>query len=794
MSFGKESESNFSKTLTLSKNKYNNSREQIVKKNKIINIRIYQNYSNDKNSNTIFNPYTNNYFNNINNPLKETNEIGTQTITEKELKNFINKNSINNINNNILIRNSSNNKIDKVLHKYENHYNFSKTFSTKFKKKKIIYNNNKIIRKSKFNNIIRNNSYNINCKRKQMTNLKETINNNIIQSNIFEITNELNNSKKNNINIKKENRNKDDDKNKIAKKYSLFNLKNDNKYLIINDGNYNSQYQVKGKISINNIYSNKQKKKDLSLNNFLTKSPNTPIQRNFDNYLHSENNECRTNDVYSNTINKKLWNSTNIFRDKDNNKNDIKKEIDYMDKLCFKTSNKFEKLSIMKCSDMIINEEKKDNNINNDISIKNSQKNDIIKDKDFYRKFITNIQNDVNKLLLKCGNKPIYINKNILKEENDKNDIEKNNFINEMTKDFSKTYQNKIKENKTYKSVNKEKNKINKNFESKDKYKGKYIYKKNITKMNKERTKSKMNQKNANTKIIENKKTNKKYDSFLHNEIIKDDENGIKFEDLLKTYTDESIKENKSSDEINNEIIGDEKTFFNNSKIPKIQECNNILVKSKEKENDMNINNQIKIKNITYHNNHEKINNKNNYKKIRTNKVESEKNKDFFTMLNYANNKKDNYKQIDKIMNSNTCINKKKNYIFNIDKNYQKYLNKEKMYNFLFNENNNSTSYKNKEVKFNLKDKDNVGINVVNNILNKISKDISSSTAMKFYSQNNSSRVGELKYNKRNRSYKNSYSKYYLNKLEIENKLLIPQLNRKNEDLFNVKLFNINNF
>ena len=144
MSFGKESESNFSKTLTLSKNKYNNSREQIVKKNKIINIRIYQNYSNDKNSNTIFNPYTNNYFNNINNPLKETNEIGTQTITEKELKNFINKNSINNNNNNILIRNSSNNKIDKVLHKYENHYNFSKTFSTKFKKKKIIYNNNKI--------------------------------------------------------------------------------------------------------------------------------------------------------------------------------------------------------------------------------------------------------------------------------------------------------------------------------------------------------------------------------------------------------------------------------------------------------------------------------------------------------------------------------------------------------------------------------------------------------------------------------------------------------------------------
>ena len=44
-------------------------------------------------------------------------------------------------------------------------------------------------------------------------------------------------------------------------------------------------------------------------------------------------------------------------------------------------------------------------------------------------------------------------------------------------------------------------------------------------------------------------------------------ENGIKFEDLLKTYTEESIKDNQSIDEINNKIIGDEKTFFNNSKI-----------------------------------------------------------------------------------------------------------------------------------------------------------------------------------------------------------------------------------
>ena len=210
----------------------------------------------------------------------------------------------------------------------------------------------------------------------------------------------------------------------------------------------------------------------------------------------------------------------------------------------------------------------------------------------------------------------------------------------------------------------------------------------------------------------------------------------------------------------------------------------------------MNINNQIKIKNISYHNrnNFEKINNKTNYKRIRANIIESEKNTDIFRMLNYTNNKNDNYKQLDKLMNSNTCINKNKNYIFNLDGNYQKHLNKEKMYNFLFNENANSINFKNKEVKLNIKDKENVGINIFNNIFNKINKDIKSCTSTKFYTKNNSSRIDKFKYNKRNKSYKNSYSKYYLNKLEIENKLLIPQLNRKSEDLFNIKLFNINKF
>ena len=98
--------------------------------------------------------------------------------------------------------------------------------------------------------------------------------------------------------------------------------------------------------------------------------------------------------------------------------------------------------------------------------------------------------------------------------------------------------------------------------------------------------------KNNNLILNDNKKINKKYESFLHNEITQEDENGIKFEDLLQIYTEDTIKGNQSIEEINNKIVGDEKTFFNNSKIPKVQECNNY--QEKLKENDNNINNQMK--------------------------------------------------------------------------------------------------------------------------------------------------------------------------------------------------------
>ena len=88
--------------------------------------------------------------------------------------------------------------------------------------------------------MIKNHSYNINVKKKQIMNLKENMSN---KNKLFEVNEDLNNSIKNIINNpnkvnksknnKKNELNKSDEKNKVAKKFCLFNLKNDNKYLKI---------------------------------------------------------------------------------------------------------------------------------------------------------------------------------------------------------------------------------------------------------------------------------------------------------------------------------------------------------------------------------------------------------------------------------------------------------------------------------------------------------------------------------------------------------------------------------
>ena len=144
--------------------------------------------------------------------------------------------------------------------------------------------------------------------------------------------------------------------------------------------------------------------------------------------------------------------------------------------------------------------------------------------------------------------------------------------------------------------------------------------------------------------------------------------------------------------------------------------------------------------------------------------------------------------KIDKLMKSHTCTNRHKHYIFNIDNIYHKNLSKEKMYNYLFNDKDN-IDYNNKELL-----KDNKDINFFEKIINKINTDIKSVTSNQFYRKNDTSRAEFLTYNRRNKSFKDSYSKYYLNNLEIENKFLIPQLSKKSNDFFSIKFFNRNHF
>ena len=111
------------------------------------------------------------------------------------------------------------------------------------------------------------------------------------------------------------------------------------------------------------------------------------------------------------------------------------------------------------------------------------------------------------------------------------------------------------------------------------------------------------------------------------------------------------------------------------------------------------------------------------------------------------------------------------------------------MYNYIFNGKINSIPYK-RELKLDIKENENNGINNVNIIINKLNTEIKSSSTIKLYKNynNNKSKINnnDFKYksNKRNKSYKDSYSKYYLNKLELENKYLIPQLNKKFVDFY----------
>ena len=182
MSFEKTNETNLSSSLLIDKDNNtkikNNQRDELLKKNKIINIRIYQNYSNNKNTNIIYNPYTNNIINNVDFPLKVTNDTSTQTISEKGIKKIIkNKISEKCCNNKYQRFNSNNKNKDSQTNRIS--YNFNKTLSSTLTKTKSIKNNNKTIpaKSQGKNNITKNNSYNINKAKTLIINLKNNINN-----------------------------------------------------------------------------------------------------------------------------------------------------------------------------------------------------------------------------------------------------------------------------------------------------------------------------------------------------------------------------------------------------------------------------------------------------------------------------------------------------------------------------------------------------------------------------------------------------------------------------------------
>ena len=121
---------------------------------------------------------------------------------------------------------------------------------------------------------------------------------------------------------------------------------------------------------------------------------------------------------------------------------------------------------------------------------------------------------------------------------------------------------------------------------------------------------------------------------------------------------------------MNNKIIGDQKTFFNNSKIPKIEECNHR--EEIMKENDKNINNINLKENKRQRNNYLE----NDLKRIKTGKNDSTDEKDIFKLLRKKIKMKKEDDEFEKKIKSNNYINAIKNYIFNIDKNYQRNIQK----------------------------------------------------------------------------------------------------------------------
>ena len=797
MSFDEKNESHSQSTNYINYKNDNNNKlntEQLVKKNKIINIRIYQNYSNNKNSNTFFDQCNNNFLY-LNNFIKNTNEIGTQTETGIDNDKIDSEQKMNNIKiKENFYRSLSHDKkdINKTSFHSEN-ININNTDGCE-KKNKSIYQYKKRINTStsknkSSNKRIKNINYNFNLNKSRASTKKEDqvkknyksqdnkkvlyeiVNNNKKKDKLKEyISNKIMKDEKRNINNRKSAK---DEKNQIAKKYFLFNLKNDNTYTIINDGYYNTKHKENNKISINNIYLDGKSEQN---NNKYIKRYNPISSGNNLNDLQDINRNncfCKTF-INNNTKNNKDIQNNSKFNLDDNRKffNKINNRIGLVSPLA-KRYKKFDELSVVNCFKISINspEMKCKENIN--LNEYNNFKNDSYRNKDngnndYYKKFI-----NFNKSLSECS--PNNNEKKEIKDKFKESSTPKIKKINNQSKEIIPI---KIKK----------KNKIN-NKNDNENIENKQIKKEFKTHKNKENNiktltyKDDKKLKESKKLLIENKKINKKYDSFLQ-DFTKEEENNILFEDLLKTYSEESDKENKVK-ENNNDLIGDEKTFFNMSKIPKIEEFkfvksnNNIIINENitpRQSTPIIINNKPNLQNIL-----DKIHNK-----VGTNKIDYSYEYKLLNKITYKRNAKifQNNEYYNKLEKEKKLLKNNKQYKSNLDEEYQKIINKKKMYNFLFNERDNSIPY-NKELKFGIKDNDNNGKNVINNIINRLNTEVKSFSSLKYYDGNQkSAKLNSYKNNKRNKSCKNSYSKYYLNKLEIENKYLIPQLTKKYSDYF----------
>ena len=797
MSFDEKNESHSQSTNYINYKNDNNNKlntEQLVKKNKIINIRIYQNYSNNKNSNTFFDQCNNNFLY-LNNFIKNTNEIGTQTETGIDNDKIDPEQKMNNIKNKEnFYRSLSHDKngINKTSFHSEN-ININNTDGCE-KKNKSIYQYKKRINTStsknkSSNKRIKNINYNFNLNKSRASTKKEDqvkknyksqdnkkvlyeiVNNNKKKDKLKEyISNKIMKDEKRNINNRKSAK---DEKNQIAKKYFLFNLKNDNTYTIINDGYYNTKHKENNKISINNIYLDGKSEQN---NNKYIKRYNPISSGNNLNDLQDINRNncfCKTF-INNNTKNNKDIQNNSKFNLDDNRKffNKINNRIGLVSPLA-KRYKKFDELSVVNCFKISINspEMKCKENIN--LNEYNNFKNDSYRNKDngnndYYKKFI-----NFNKSLSECS--PNNNEKKEIKDKFKESSTPKIKKINNQSKEIIP-----IKIKKKNKINNKN---DNENIENKQNKKELKTHKNKENNIKTLTYKDDKKLKESKKLLIENKKINKKYDSFLQ-DFTKEEENDILFEDLLKTYSEESDKENKVK-ENNNDLIGDEKTFFNMSKIPKIEEFkfvksnNNIIINENitpRQSTPIIINNKPNLQNIL-----DKIHNK-----VGTNKIDYSYEYKLLNKITYKRNAKifQNNEYYNKLEKEKKLLKNNKQYKSNLDEEYQKIINKKKMYNFLFNERDNSIPY-NKELKFGIKDNDNNGKNVINNIINRLNTEVKSFSSLKYYDGNQkSAKLNSYKNNKRNKSCKNSYSKYYLNKLEIENKYLIPQLTKKYSDYF----------